>query len=599
MLTLTGSASVADYQTALDSITYSFTPSNGDPTGGGSDTTRTISWVANDGSRHGSNAAATSTLDTVHVAPTVVAGATATYEIGGPASALDATLSVSDVDSGGNLNGATVSIGTGFVSGGDTLNFTNQNGITGSYNATTGMLMLSGSASVADYHTALDSITFSSTVTTAGSRTIDWSVTDGVESSSQVTSTVNLQLGPQVTAGATATFTGGGSPVLLDCALSVTDTSSPTLASATVSISAGLIAGDTLNFTPQNGITVLSNSGGVLMLTGTASVADYQAALDSITYSFSPSNGDPTGGGDGTTRTISWVVNDGVTSSAAVTSTLDTVHVAPTVTAGATVSYELGSPAVALDAALAVSDGDSGGNLAGATVAIGTGFVASDDTLNFTNQNGISGSYNATTGMLMLTGTASVIDYQAALDSITFSSTVSSGGTRTIDWTVTDGVKSSTQVTSTVDLGVGPQVTAGATATFTGGGSPVLLDSALSVTDTSSPTLASATVSISAGLIAGDTLNFTPQNGITVLSNSGGVLMLTGTASVADYQAALDFDHLQFLTEQRRPDRRRRRHHADHQLGGQRRRHLKCRRHQHARHRACRPDCHGRRHGEL
>ncbi len=39
-------------------------------------------------------------------------------------------------DSGGNLAGATVSVGTGFQSG-DTLNFTNQNGITGSYNTAT------------------------------------------------------------------------------------------------------------------------------------------------------------------------------------------------------------------------------------------------------------------------------------------------------------------------------------------------------------------------------------------------------------------------------------------------------------------------------
>ncbi len=44
---------------------------------------------------------------------------------------LDGALTVSDVDSNGNLTGATVSIGSGFLSG-DTLNFVNQNGITGS-----------------------------------------------------------------------------------------------------------------------------------------------------------------------------------------------------------------------------------------------------------------------------------------------------------------------------------------------------------------------------------------------------------------------------------------------------------------------------------
>ena len=181
---------------------------------------------------------------------------------------------------------------------------------------------------------------------------------------------------PTVVAGATATFTGGGGPVVLDAALTVSDPSSTTLASATVAIGAGFVAGDTLNFTNQNGITGSYDAAtGVLTLSGTTSVANYQTALASITYSFTPTNGDPSSGGSDPTRTVSWTVNDGVTSSAAVTSTLDTVHVAPSVVAGATVSYQIGGAAVVLDSALTVSDVDSGGVLAGATVSIGTGFA--------------------------------------------------------------------------------------------------------------------------------------------------------------------------------------------------------------------------------
>ena len=45
------------------------------------------------------------------------------------------------------------------------------------------------------------------------------------------------------------------------------------------------------------------------------------------------------------------------------------------------------------------------------------------DELVFTNQSGISGSYNAGTGVLTLTGTATVANYQAALRSIQFRST--------------------------------------------------------------------------------------------------------------------------------------------------------------------------------
>ncbi len=78
-----------------------------------------------------------------------------TFAGGGSAVTLDGSLTIADVDSGGMLTGATVSIGAGFLSG-DTLSFVGQNGITGSYNATTGVLTLSGTASVANYQAALD-----------------------------------------------------------------------------------------------------------------------------------------------------------------------------------------------------------------------------------------------------------------------------------------------------------------------------------------------------------------------------------------------------------------------------------------------------------
>ena len=56
--------------------------------------------------------------------------------------------------------GATVSIG-GFAAGNtDVLGFTNQNGITGAYNNTTGVLTLSGTSSLANYQTALRSVTY-------------------------------------------------------------------------------------------------------------------------------------------------------------------------------------------------------------------------------------------------------------------------------------------------------------------------------------------------------------------------------------------------------------------------------------------------------
>ncbi len=98
---------MAQYQTALDSITYSFT-TNGDPTDGGTDTDPHHQLDGQRRRRCNSSGRATSTVTRARRRPVVVAGATASFTGGGAAVALDAGLTVSDVDSGGNLTGATV-----------------------------------------------------------------------------------------------------------------------------------------------------------------------------------------------------------------------------------------------------------------------------------------------------------------------------------------------------------------------------------------------------------------------------------------------------------------------------------------------------------
>jgi hypothetical protein len=277
---------------------------------------------------------------------------------------------------------------------------------------------------------------------------------------------VDLKFGepaPQVTAGATATFDGGGPMVALDSGLSVTDAASTTLLGATVSISSGFLSGDILNFVNQNGITGSYNSSnGTLTLSGTASVADYQTALESITYGFSPSYGDPTAGGD-TSRTISWVVTDSNSnSSIAATSTLDTVHVAPTITATATPSFAQYNPPVTLDAALTLADPDSGGLLAGATVSITAGTFAGDGDVLAATTTGtaITATYDSATETLTLSGSDTLADYQHVLDSVTF--TTPSGDptnhgfnqTRTVAFAVNDGASSNNTASASISLAV-------------------------------------------------------------------------------------------------------------------------------------------------
>ncbi|SCB50235.1 VCBS repeat-containing protein [Bradyrhizobium shewense] len=129
------------------------------------------------------------------------------------------------------------------------------------------------------------------------------------------------------------------------------------------------------------------------------------------------------------------------TASGIVTVTITGSNDAPVLNAnGGSMSYTEGQAATAIDTALLVSDLDST-NLTGATVSITGNFVSGQDVLGFTNQNGITGSYNASTGVLTLTGSSSVANYQAALRSVTYlnSGDNPSGATRTISYQVDDG----------------------------------------------------------------------------------------------------------------------------------------------------------------
>jgi Ca2+-binding RTX toxin-like protein len=95
------------------------------------------------------------------------------------------------------IQGATVAITTGF-SPGDTLSFTNSGGITGSYNAANGVVTFTGSATLAQYQTVLNSIRF----TNAGdnptdyglspSRTISFTTFDGLANSDPATASFTV-----------------------------------------------------------------------------------------------------------------------------------------------------------------------------------------------------------------------------------------------------------------------------------------------------------------------------------------------------------------------------------------------------------------------
>jgi hypothetical protein len=511
----------------------------------------TFKYRANDGNSNSAPATVTMTLTGVNDAPTLdTTNSSASYSEGGAATPVDGGVALDDVD-GDQISGATVSITSNFSGAdGDALNFTNQNGISGTYNSGTGVLALTGNASVANYETALRSITYSLTSDnpSTATRTVSFKVKDQHNADSN-TDTRDVTVAatndaPVVTTTAGAASVNEDALAAVDSGLTVTDADDTNIESAQVRVSSGFQSGDDLVFVNTANISGSYNTGtGILTLTGTDTVAAYETALRSI--QFRTTNDNPS-----SPKTIEFKVNDGDADSNAATKNVDVTNVndAPTVDASSgSASFTEGGAAAALDSNFSVTDPDSA-QLQGATVSITSNFSSADgDSLNFTNQLGIGGVYNSATGILTLSGNASVADYQTAIRSITFSNTSDnpSTATRTVSFKATDSSAADSNI-DTRDVTVSaandaPVVTTSAGATsYTEGDPATTIDGGLIVTDPDDLNLESAQVRISSGFESGDDLVFVNQNGISGVYNTGtGVLTMTGTSSVANYQTAL------------------------------------------------------------
>jgi hypothetical protein len=237
-----------------------------------------------------------------------------------------------------------------------------------------------------------------------------------------------------------------GAVVITD--IVVTDADSGDTITATLTLSnssAGSLTTGTF------GSVTSSFNAGVWTASGT--VSDVNAALAAVSYSpavnwdqnFSIAtqirDAADTGPANGTISFTATAVND-----------------APVVTAsGSTTAFTEGnnvaSTPVVIDSVLTLSDIDSV-NMSSATISITGGFQTDQDVLAFTNQNGITGSYNAGTGVLTLSGSATGANYQTALRSVTYSNSSENPNTsnRTISFVVNDGTDNSLAATKTVSV---------------------------------------------------------------------------------------------------------------------------------------------------
>ncbi len=258
--------------------------------------------------------------------------------------------------------------------------------------------------------------------------------------------------GPGLAGTSSMTYQATQAPTAIDPVITVSDSGSATLASATITLTNYVAGQDTLGFTNNNSSSfgniagVFSN--GTLTLTSsgsTATLAQFQNALRAVTYSNSSATPNTT------TRQVTFQVNDGTATSNTITSTI-TVSTAPVLAGTSSMTYQAGQTATAIDKAITVKD-PSSATLASATITL-TNYVAGQDTLAFTNNSSssfgnIKGVFSG--GKLTLTSagsTATLAQFQTALRAVTYHNSSSNPNTTTRH--VTFQVKAGSVVSNTI-----------------------------------------------------------------------------------------------------------------------------------------------------
>lgn len=549
VLNLTGKASLANYQAAVRAITYSNNSSNP------STASRTIQFTVRDALSASNIASRAIQITPIDTAPVVTtsSGNLAYTENSGEV-AVDAGIVVNDVDSP-NLTGATVKL-LGYSREQDQLIVTTQNGISSNFDAATGTLTLSGNAPASSYQAVLRSVSYLNTSgnPSTAPRTAEFSVRDSSTPSNVATRAIQVipvASPPVVTAsGGSLSYRENSGKATIDSLLIVEDADSSTLTEATVKLQGYAEGQDILAAAAQNGISSNFDAAtGVLTLTGTASVAAYQAALRSVTYTNSSDK-------PNLARTAQFSVKDGTATSNLAARTIQIIPLndAPTIKTSANqITFSSGSALI--DPKLAVSDVDSA-TLSEATITIGN-YVAGEDNLLFKDQNGITGSFNRATGELKLTGSAPVISYQSALRSVRYANNraIPTGTPRILSLQVTDGAAASSLATGRVEVqfaltGTVPTVDLNGTGvgvdysnTFVVSGPPVpIVANDARFTNQNYPVLTSAQVSI-ANLLDGASEKLSADTaGIGIAATydaAKGTLNLVGRASLADYLQVL------------------------------------------------------------
>ena len=181
--------------------------------------------------------------------------------------------------------------------------------------------------------------------------------------------------------GTALAYTENQAATAITATVTASDLDNTNLASATIQITGNYDNGqDVLSFTNTANITgTWTAATGTLTLTGSDTVANYQAALRAVKYQNTSDNP------SGLTRTVSFTVNDGTANSNTVTRNIavTAVNDAPVLAAieGTALAYTENQAATAITATVTASDLDNT-NLASATIQITGNYQNGQDVLS-------------------------------------------------------------------------------------------------------------------------------------------------------------------------------------------------------------------------
>lgn len=212
------------------------------------------------------------------------------------------------------------------------------------------------------------------------------------------------------------------------------------------------------------------------------------------------------------------------------------------VAGGPLVYIEKQSP-ISIDPTLTLTDRDSS-LLSSATVRL-VGYVSGEDELDFEGQNGISGAFDSASGVLTLTGSAPVTEYQTALRSVTFvdASLDPATSARSFQITATAGSLSSQTVSrplQVISVNDAPVITV-PLSQQTLEDTPLMLSGSAGNLVTVSDVDGAAGVEQLTVAASGGTVTLAPQNTVQIISGTGSDdAAVTFTGTLAQLNAALD-----------------------------------------------------------